>query len=49
MEIIHIIEEKGFVPVVVLEKQLNSDNQVGVIDTEVLMEKSPSIDRNLVN
>lgn len=49
MEITLTIAEKDFVQVVVLETHPNLDNQVGVTDIEVLMERSPSIDRNFNN
>jgi len=43
-----ITAEKDFVPVVVLDIQPNSDSRVFATDIEVLMERSPSIDRNLI-
>ena len=46
MEIIHTIVERDFVPVVVLDEQQNSDNLLGEIDIDHLMEKNLFIDKN---
>ncbi len=40
MEITHIIAEKNFAPVVVLDEQLSSDSPHGEIDIVALMERN---------